>query len=60
MNTRRYPRTTKEAFRDADYACAIERKAGYDYESAGHRCVLIVSIVGVVGFLVWAILGALS
>ena len=58
MNTRRYPRTTKEAFRDADYACAIERKV--DYESAGHRCVLIVSIVGVVGFLVWAILGAIS
>jgi len=26
-NTRRFPRTTREAFRDADYACAIERPA---------------------------------
>jgi hypothetical protein len=57
MNTRRYPRTTSEAFKDADYACSVKR---YDYENAGHRCALIVSMVGVAGFLVWAILGVLQ
>jgi hypothetical protein len=67
MNTRRYPRTTKEAFADerastGDWVSMPRRKVHvkYDFESAGHRCVLIVSIVGVVGFLLWALLGALT
>lgn len=65
MNTRRYPRSTQEAFQDADYASPAEcnkghKWSGYDYESAGHRCVFIISLVGVVGFLLWALLGALS
>ena len=25
MNTRMYPRTMREAFKDADYSCAVER-----------------------------------
>lgn len=27
MNTRRFPRTTAEAFKGTDYACALERPA---------------------------------
>jgi len=32
----------------------------YDYESAGHRCVVILSIVGIAGFVLLALLGALA
>ena len=37
-----------------------EQPVKYDVTSAGHRCVFIVSLVGRVGFVVWALLGALS
>jgi hypothetical protein len=31
----------------------------YDVESAGHRMVMILSIVGCIGFLVWALIQVL-
>lgn len=45
--TRRYPRTLSEAFKDPDYACAIER-----YKTPSHEWTLyIVSIVAVI--MIW-------
>jgi len=72
--TRCYPRTLHDAFPDdrCQYAMACENTFGtkfslpmesavkYDYESAGHRCVAILSIVGIAGFVLLAVLGALA
>jgi hypothetical protein len=67
ITTRGYPRTLHDAFPDdrAEWAQPMEDAAGnfvplpklrmYDYESAGHRLVFILSIVGIVGFLVWTV-----
>jgi len=42
VNTRRHPRTLREAFpRDAEYACAVERP-----ESTGRALREILSVVG--------------
>jgi hypothetical protein len=32
----------------------------YDVESAGHRMVLVLSLIGLAGFVVWAIIKVLS
>ena len=60
-NTRRYPRSLADAFPDqrAESGDWVNFHR-YAVESAGHRLVLILSIVGVVGFTVWAALGALQ
>ena len=51
MNTtRKYPRTMREAFKDADYASSIERPI------SGHRAVNIALAIGIVAIfvsLVW-------
>ena len=43
MNTRKYPRSTREAFQDADYASAIERP-----RSAGHTAANLAMVLGAV------------
>lgn len=49
MNTRRYPRTIREAFRDADYACAIERPIDPEDRIVLKACaVLAVAFVAIV------------
>jgi hypothetical protein len=47
MNTRKYPRTLREAFQDADYACALERpyKVRMDWQD---RLVVAACIVALV------------
>lgn len=57
MNTRRYPRTLREAFpRDADYAASVEhyRRPFYDVTSPGQRFVTGFCAVGIV-VVVWLI-----
>lgn len=43
MNARRYPRTLREAFNDADYACAVERPREFDWQD---RLVMWACAVG--------------
>lgn len=43
--TRKYPRTMREAFKDADYACAIERTE-YKYESGVAVLVVVALFMG--------------
>lgn len=45
--TKRFPRSTREAFNDASYACSIERSR-YDVTRRGHRFVMALSVVGMV------------
>ena len=45
--TKRFPRSTREAFNDASYACAVERPR-YDVTRVGHRVVMALSIIGMV------------
>jgi hypothetical protein len=42
------------------FSLPMESAVKYDYESAGHRCVAILSIVGIAGFVLLAVLGALA
>jgi hypothetical protein len=55
-NTRCYPRTLREAFKDADYACAIE---SFDnpVTRIGHAAVAVVCAVGLVVFVTLLALG---
>jgi hypothetical protein len=66
MQTRKYPRTLEEAFPfdRCEYSQPMENWHGqkfslpsmkYDVESAGHRAVFLLSIVGVLCFLVWVV-----
>ena len=32
MNTRKFPRSLREAFNDADYACSVERPRPIDWQ----------------------------
>jgi hypothetical protein len=49
-----------ETVHGTKFSLPLERKVKYDYESAGHRAVMVLSIVGVAFFVVLAIIGALS
>ena len=40
MNTSKYPRTVKDAFKDADYACALERPRSTGHTVAGWAMLL--------------------
>ena len=42
MQTRTYPRTTAEAFKGLDYACAVERPAPRPYP----RTLWVVMVIG--------------
>lgn len=49
--TRKYPRTLREAFKDADYACAIER-TDTRYESGVAILVVVALFMGFAAILV--------
>ncbi len=51
MNTRKFPRSMREAFKDADYASSVERP-----RSSGHRAVnwaLALGVLAIFCSLVW-------
>jgi hypothetical protein len=50
MNTRTYPRTSRDAFKGLDYSCAVERPAT-DYSPAWWRWMTAIAIVS--GVLIW-------
>ena len=56
---RKFPRSMQEAF-PSDYAEAIERPRGYSAESAGHRFVLAVCLVGLCGLVASMLAGWLQ
>ena len=52
MNTRRYPRTTAEAFPiGPEYGCAIERPASTGHRAAGWA--MVAAVVYLAGLLIW-------
>jgi len=56
--TRRYPRSLSDAFPDVRAHC-IERPKRFDVTRAGHRAVLLVSIVGALALIAVLFTGAL-
>jgi hypothetical protein len=50
MNTRKYPRTLREAFQDADYACAVERpySTRMDWQDRLVVAACIVALIAVI------------
>ena len=53
MNTRKYPRSTQEAFNDAEYASALTRydrqRDGFTYVACGIAAVSLICILFVWG-----------
>jgi hypothetical protein len=51
MNTRTFPRTSRDAFKGLDYSCSVERPAPTDYPAMWWVCLVLIGIAAVIAAL---------